>query len=156
MIIMKNKIIIMVSILLISPPSMFSETTVSEMTNYLMCTCGCSMPLYACECGTADKMKAKIQSMIDQGKNKDQILEAYVNLFGESILSAPTKEGFNLVAWILPFLTIGVVGVVLYKALKRWGVNRTADYEKIPDELLKDYGSKLKKELAKFEEGEQS
>lgn len=141
-------------LLFILPSILQAQTTVSAVEKNLMCTCGCTMALYTCECGTAEDMRSAIQGMIDKGMDKEQILAAYVGQYGEKILSAPTKEGFNLTAWITPFLAILVVGGVLYKVLRRWS-GRT-DQSAPADEINPEYHRRLKKELEEFEEGEVS
>lgn len=151
---MKNKILIIALILMIAPSLAFAGTNASEVENNLMCTCGCSMALSSCECGTADKMRAKIQLMINQGKDKNQIIASFVNLYGEKVLSAPTKEGFNLTAWIIPFLVIGIVGLILYKSMKRWSGKNPPPNVKESRKLNQEYGEKLKKELDKFKGGD--
>jgi len=150
----KNLLIIVLSLFLVPPLNNAQTISFSEVESSLMCTCGCSMVLNSCQCGTADKMRAKIKSMISQGKNKDQILASYVNLFGETVLSAPTKEGFNLTAWIIPFLVIGTVGFLLFQAVNKWSGKRTQQFKKIPDDLLLEYGTKLRNELDNFDDGE--
>ena len=151
---MNNKIIIIAIMLMLAPSFAFAETNVSEVENNLMCTCGCSMVLYSCECGTASKMRNKIQSMINQGKDKDQIVASFVDLYGEKILSAPTKTGFNLTAWVTPFLVIGIVGVFLFKSMKRWKGKGPLPDAIESKELHDKYGEKLKNELDDFNEGD--
>lgn len=151
---MKNTTIYFVMLLFILPSVMPAETTVSSVEKNLMCTCSCTMALYTCECGTSEEMRSDVQEMIDKGMDKDQILASYVGQYGEKILSAPTKEGFNLAAWITPFLAIVVFGGVLYKVLHRWSKkqNQTLPTEDINPE----YDRRLKQELEQFEEGEVS
>jgi len=153
---MKKKLFIIVLSLFLLPSLSNAQTAIfSDVESSLMCTCGSTMVLSNCQCGTADKMRAKIKSMIAQGMSKDEILASYVQIFGETVLSTPTKEGFNLTAWITPFLAIGAVGFLLYKAVFRWSGKRPLPFHKIPDKLLVDYGSELKKELDNFDEGDQ-
>jgi len=151
---MNNKILIITIMLMLAPSLAFAETNLSEVESNLMCTCGCSMALYSCECGTASKMRNKIQSMISQGKDKDQIVASFVDLYGEKILSAPTKTGFNLTAWVTPFLVIGIVGVFLLKSMKRWKGKRPVLDEIESQELHQEYGEKLKNELNDFNDGD--
>lgn len=141
-------------ILLLAFPLLNWATTVSEVEKHLMCTCGCTMALYTCECGTSGEMRAAIKAMIEQGQTKQQILDGYVARYGEEILSAPTKEGFNLIAWIIPFLAVLVIGVILFIALKRWSRAGALSPQPPPDSLEPKYQHRLEKELAKFEEGE--
>lgn len=129
-------------------------TTVSDVEKNLMCTCDCTMALYTCECGRAAEMRSEIQGMINQGMTKDQIIGSYVARFGEEILSAPTKKGFNLLAWIMPFLALLIVGALLYKRLKRWKRSSVEFRETVPIIVEKAYTKKLEEELAKIDEGE--
>lgn len=95
-------------------------TTVNEVASQLVCTCGCTMIVSDCNCGTADDMRALIQSKIDQGMDKGAILGSFVSQYGEKVLAAPTKSGFNLTAWILPFAALLVAGVVVTLVIRTW------------------------------------
>jgi len=147
-----TKIVILV---LLIPVFLWSAVTVEEVEKNLMCTCGCTMPLYTCVHQTAEDMRSEIQRMIDQGMSKDQIIASYVSRYGEKILSAPTKKGFNLVAWVTPFLALFIVAGFLYKAVRRWSaISATLPEETLPPDVEEKYMEKLKKELENIEEGD--
>jgi cytochrome c-type biogenesis protein CcmH len=74
----------------------------------------------AMECSAANGIKAQVMEKLNRGQSKEEIIGYFVNRFGEKILSAPTKKGFNLTAWILPFFAIVSGGGVLYFTLKSW------------------------------------
>ena len=94
---------------------------VSQVSKALMCTCpDCVMVLDICECGTADQMTASIRGMLDDGLSTDAVIQAYVARYGESVLAAPTKEGFNLLAWVVPFAILGIGTVFVSLLIKRW------------------------------------
>lgn len=107
-------------VLLLFPVGLALGVTMGQVATELMCTCGCTMVLDSCTCGTSDQMRAQIQKMIDGGQSKDQILGYYVSQFGEKILSAPTKKGFNLTAWVIPFVSVAAAAAVLYYVVSRW------------------------------------
>jgi cytochrome c-type biogenesis protein CcmH len=96
-----------ISVLWVSPAV---SVTVGEITQELTCTCGCNMLVSACEgameCSAANGIKAQVMEKLNRGQSKEEIIGYFVNRFGEKILSAPTKKGFNLTAWILPFFAI--------------------------------------------------
>ena len=52
------------------------------------------------------------------GSTRTQVLAHFEGKYGEKILSSPTARGFNLTAWIMPFiiLALGAVFVVLHAA----------------------------------------
>ncbi len=92
-----------------------------EIRNALMCTCpDCTMVLFDCNCSTADNMVATIRGMLGTGMSRTDVIEAYVARYGEVILSAPTREGFNLVAWVFPFVMLGAGSVLVVAVLRLW------------------------------------
>ena len=87
-----------------------------------MCYCGCSdLMVSVCTCGTAEAMRAEITDRLDRGEDEETILAAFISRHGEKILSAPTKEGFNLLAWITPFAALLAAGMTLILLVRRWG-----------------------------------
>ncbi len=48
------------------------------------------------------------------------VLDASGAIYGEKILSAPTTEGFNLLAWLMPFGAIVAGCGLLFGVASRW------------------------------------
>ncbi|NIA28659.1 MAG: hypothetical protein GWP06_01945 [Actinobacteria bacterium] len=129
----------------------------NDIERGLSCQCGCGMTVATCvgamDCSAASKIDSEVRSLVKQGIAKDQIYAFLVKTHGEQILAAPTKRGFNLMAWVLPFIVIIASGIILYLLLKRWDRNKQVnskpsreqkldpDYEKQLDEELKEYES---------------
>jgi len=95
----------------------------------IRCQCGCTLNVYTCRttdfsCQVSPAMHRDIMALIEGGYDAREILDAFVNVYGERALMAPTKEGFNLVAWVLPGTAIAAGAVVLAVMIRRW--NRTA------------------------------
>lgn len=118
----------------------------------LICHCGCSMTVDACEgamtCGTATDLTNEARTYINQGLSKDEILSAFVSRYGETILSAPTKSGFNLVAWVMPFLVLGLVGAGIISLIRKWAGQITAPVATAaltsePQHVIDDYEQQL-------------
>ena len=61
--------------------------------------------------------------MIRKGNNRAQIIAFYRHKYGEKVLSAPTAEGFNLLAWTMPFIALAVGGGLVVLAVGRWRSN---------------------------------
>lgn len=106
------------------PYQLNAQTSLKNIRNNLTCQCGCNMTIEACggsmNCQFADNAVVEIEEMIQSGMNTEQILARYVDQYGELVLSAPTKRGFNLVAWILPFVAILAGGYIVVKVLQYW------------------------------------
>ncbi len=98
----------------------FADGVIDSIQANLMCQCGCTMVLISCDCGTAEQMRSEIKAMLDQGKTQDEILSFYVGKYGDKVLSAPKAEGFNLSAYITPFIVILLSALAIGLIVRRW------------------------------------
>ena len=55
-----------------------------------------------------------------KGLGKTEILAHFEQKYGEKILSAPTTRGFNLAAWLTPFVLLLLGGFFVAVTLRRW------------------------------------
>jgi len=100
-------------------------TPQQQVETRLMCYCGCAdLTVRVCTCGTADAIRGDISDRLAAGQTPDQIVAAYVERRGEQIRSAPTKSGFNLLAWITPFAVLLIAGTGLILLVRRWAPAR--------------------------------
>ncbi|PWT93660.1 MAG: hypothetical protein C5B54_01510 [Acidobacteria bacterium] len=97
------------------------KPNVDDVTNKLSCYCGgCPhLPVNICGCPEAGKIKADVAHKLEAGMTEKQIIDGYVAQYGQTILSMPPSHGFNLTAWVIPFLGFAIGGVVLVTFLKR-------------------------------------
>jgi cytochrome c-type biogenesis protein CcmH len=102
-------------------------TPQQQVEGRLMCYCGCSdLTVRVCTCGTADSIRQEIAGRLANGETADQVVAAFVAKHGEQIRSAPTTSGFDLVAWVTPFLVLLLAGSGLVVVVRRWGSLRPA------------------------------
>ena len=50
----------------------------------------------------AAQMRATVRERLAEGYSEEEIRQYFVDRYGERVLAAPPKEGFNLVAWAIP------------------------------------------------------
>jgi cytochrome c-type biogenesis protein CcmH len=69
---------------------------------------------------TARAIRRDLRARIDRGQRDEEIRQAYVDRYGESILLKPEGGGIGVLVWGLPVaaLLLGAFGLVL--ALRRW------------------------------------
>jgi len=113
----------------------------------LICPCGCTMALNSCECVTAEEMQGVIQERLDQGQSSPQIVRYFVDLYGERVLAAPPKQGFNLTVWVLPFILLALGGGGVALLLRRWVVEAEAPQPGPSDE----YEARVEQELREWD-----
>jgi len=111
---------VLVVALAVVAPAAASEQhpTLPELERELICPT-CHESLAASTSPIADRMRAFIRGRIAAGDTKSEIKAKLVDQFGESVLAAPPKSGFNLLAWVLPLagiaLAAGIVGVLAWR-----------------------------------------
>ncbi len=157
---LKERLSIVVLILLFSFfPARANAATLSDISKQLICQCGCTLVLANCthvECHSREAMTTFIAQQLDQGQSEKQILQLFVTQYGEQVLASPPKRGFNLMAWLLPFVAILAGGVVIYAAIKKWvGRGRLSETYAITEagEENEKYQRQLEEELKEFNEG---
>jgi cytochrome c-type biogenesis protein CcmH len=99
-----------------------AAAVLADLENALMCECDdkCGKVLINCNCSTSDKHRMDLKKHIESGLTKDQIVKIYVDKYGEKVLSAPTKTGFNITAWVMPFAALLGGGIGIRKILRVW------------------------------------
>jgi len=81
----------------------------------LICQCGCNEQLSVCamqNCSSAVPMRAEIRERLLNGESVDAIVDSFVARYGKQVLSAPTMKGFDIAAWVMPFL-IFCLGIIV-------------------------------------------
>ncbi|MDO8686998.1 MAG: cytochrome c-type biogenesis protein CcmH [Dehalococcoidales bacterium] len=144
--------------LLVTPVSADSAPTVTSIAEQLVCQCGCTQTLAACsepECSTREAMKASIGQKLAQGQSESQILQSFVVQYGEKVLVTPPKSGFNLVAWILPFVAILAGAAIIFSAMRVWvkrGSKAQTTTTTGSEQVDEEYRRRVEQELKEFEE----
>ena len=120
---MKRFVVLAAVVLLFVPAASAGNRhpTLNELENEVMCPV-CNTTLAQSNSDAAKAIEREIQDKIRKGWTKSQIKDFLVQQYGESILAAPPKHGFNLLAWVLPLAGIGAAAVIL--GLAAWGWTR--------------------------------
>jgi cytochrome c-type biogenesis protein CcmH len=89
----------------------------NDLGHKMMCTCGCAQVLLECNhvgCTVSGGMRDELQNQIAGGQNDSLILQSFVQRYGATVLAAPTTQGFDLVAWIMPFAVslLALIGTI--------------------------------------------
>jgi cytochrome c-type biogenesis protein CcmH len=107
--------------LALAGPALASEQrpTLAELETELICPT-CQGTLDQSNAPIARRMRAFIADRIAAGDTKSEIKAALVAQFGERVLAEPPKEGFTLLAWLLPLAGIGAAAAVIGALAWRW------------------------------------
>ena len=95
------------------------RASLPDIEREVMCA-ACGVPLNIAESPQADRERAFIQGLIDQGQTKDQIKAALVAQYGRAVLATPSSGGFGVAAYAVPIALAIFFAGLLALLLPRW------------------------------------
>jgi cytochrome c-type biogenesis protein CcmH len=121
--------VLVVALAVVAPAAASEQSpTLPELERELICPT-CHETLAASTSPIAERMRVFIRARIAAGDTKSEIKDKLVAQFGESVLAAPPKSGFNLLAWVLPLAGIMLAAAAVGFAAYRWSRGRRAEDE---------------------------
>jgi cytochrome c-type biogenesis protein CcmH len=120
-----------------------------DLEHRLKCQCGtCILDVYTCRttdftCPVSPSMHVDVMGLVGGGYDVQEILAAFRSVYGERVLMAPVKEGFNWVGYVAPFAALGTGGVVAYSLIKHW--SHPARAAQIPEDTVHATPEELKR-----------
>jgi cytochrome c-type biogenesis protein CcmH len=106
-------------------PSMTDQSR-DDLEHQIKCQCGCVLDVYTCRttdfsCSVSPAMHGDVMALVQGGHDATQILAAFQSVYGEQILMAPLRRGFNLVGYWMPFAVLLTGAVLVGGLIRRWG-----------------------------------
>lgn len=141
-----------------APIARATDATQYQLETDLTCQCGCGLTVHSCNhlnCGSAIPLKKEIAERIATGATRADILSYFEKKYGEKILSSPTTRGFNIAAWTVPFIAIGLGGLLVALVLARWRratIAREGSVASVPSPLDPKLKERLDSALRDFDQ----
>ena len=126
-----------------------SQDERDALEHHIRCQCGCTMDVYTCRttdfsCRVSPAMHQDVLSLVQGGYTAQEILDAFVNVYGDQVLMAPPKVGFNILGYIVPGITLAIGAVLLAVMIRRWnptprpvGAAQRVALDGTPDEVAR-------------------
>lgn len=151
---MRYLLLFMLFALLLAIPVVAQEDDpAKELQQELWCPICQGVRLDVCEQKVCQQMRDMIDRDLAAGKTKEEIKTDFIEFYGPVVLGEPPREGFNLLAWIVPILL--VVGGLLFALFltRRWSRQSTATHAPAANKALPvspaddDYLARVEREL---------
>ncbi len=128
------------------------RTSLPVIERQVMCVT-CKIPLDVAQSPQADRERAFIQGLIDQGDSEAQIKTALVGQYGPAVLGLPEAHGFDLAAYLVPLAAVLALAGVLLLLLPRWRRQARANAARpVPASTLgPEEAARLDADLARFD-----
>ena len=116
-----------------------------------------STPLDVCETQACADWRELIRTKLSEGQTKEQIFQYFADQYGDRVLAAPPRQGFNLVIWIGPTISVIIAAVLFSRYLRGLRLTAAGDEpaaaatavpQTEPEPAQDDYISRIEKELA--------
>ena len=96
-----------------------------DLEHQIHCQCGCNLDVYTCRttdfaCSVSPAMHSDVMGLVDGEHSAQEILAAFKAVYGEKVLMAPVRSGFNLVGYSMPFVALGAGAIGIAALLRRW------------------------------------
>jgi cytochrome c-type biogenesis protein CcmH len=95
-----------------------NDAEIQAIETRLACNCGCTLDVFTCRttdfsCTYSPKLHREVLALRSRGKSAEEILDAFVQQYGERALMAPKPRGFNLAGYFVPGAIIATAGAGL-------------------------------------------
>jgi cytochrome c-type biogenesis protein CcmH len=95
------------------------RTSLPTIESQVMCVT-CKIPLMVAESPQADRERAYIQGLIEQGQSEAQVKRSLVEQYGPQVLALPATHGFDLAAYLVPIAVAAFAVALLALLLPKW------------------------------------
>jgi len=100
-----------------------------DLEHRIRCQCGCTLDVFTCRttdfsCQVSPAMHRDVMALVEGGYDAQEIIDAFVGTYGERARMAPTKSGFNLLAWFAPGGAVILGGAAILMVLRRWNAEK--------------------------------
>jgi cytochrome c-type biogenesis protein CcmH len=102
------------------PATPANDETAHQIASELRCVVCQNLSVADSPSEMAAQMRAIVRERLAAGDSPEQVREYFVARYGEWILLAPRRRGFNLLVWGFPIAAVVVGFVAVAFLLRRW------------------------------------
>ena len=132
-------------------PQLYSDTIekeVSDISKELMCPVCRGQTVAESNSSLANDFREIIRKKLEAGESKQEILNYFIDRYGESVLASPPAKGVRLIVWVTPLLAIIIGFFILTKFIK--SKNIKAEKEEHINDQKDSYMKKVDNEIDKL------
>lgn len=146
-------------VLLVAPIPESLDQRVHDVASQLKCPVCQGESVADSPSTISQQMRGVIRQQLQQGQSEQQIIQYFVSRYGSNILWSPPKQGFTILAWIIPIAILLCGALLLVLVMRGWlagaraikppqaGEDAAIDAQPDSDEL-QQFQAQLEQELA--------
>jgi len=125
------------------------ERKVREVASMLRCPVCLNLSVQDSPSELARDMRDVVRDRLRQGDTEQQVLDYFIQRYGEWVLMKPPAHGVSLLVWLLPVVLVVGGGALVVFAMKRWIRRPAAVTATGPEEIGEQDLRKVREALAK-------
>jgi cytochrome c-type biogenesis protein CcmH len=129
------------------PAAPVSEPEVYEIASQLRCVVCQNLSVADSPSEMATQMRALVRERLAAGDSREQVIQYFVDRYGEWILLAPRRQGFTLLVWVAPVVAVAAGLAIVVLVLRRW-TRRPVTVPTVVDPAMRD---RIRRELERNE-----
>src|SRR6266849_4051930 len=107
-------------VLLVTPAQESLDQRVHDVASQLKCPVCQGESVADSPSTISQQMRGVIRQQLQQGQSEQQIIQYFVSRYGSNILWSPPKQGFTMLAWIIPIAILLGGAILLVMVLRGW------------------------------------
>ncbi|MBI3159090.1 MAG: cytochrome c-type biogenesis protein CcmH [Chloroflexi bacterium] len=141
-----------------APAATPSDDAVNAIAKNLYCPVCENVPLDVCPTLACQRWREQIREKLAEGWSEQEILDYFVLQYGDRVLAAPPRRGFNWLIYLAPPALIALGAWTLYRLMGRMRLAaqaaQTARMDARPQHVDDDTLARLEDELKRRDQGE--
>lgn len=101
-------------------PRVPTDNEVNDVAKKLYCPVCPNTPLDVCETQACKDWRAQIRDQLASGWSEKQIMDYFVQQYGERVLGEPQRSGFTSMVWVLPLIAVLLGLMIVWQVLRNW------------------------------------
>ncbi len=115
-------VLIALTLAAIAPPARAADAAqvAADISSSVMSPFCPGLTLHDCPSDAAARLRDRIQSWVEEGRSRSEIMDRLNDEYGPAIAAAPPRQGAGLIVWLLPALVALAGAAIAWRLARRW------------------------------------
>jgi cytochrome c-type biogenesis protein CcmH len=113
-------LVVTVPVLAQPPATNVDDPRVYEIGSHLRCVVCQNLSVADSPSEMANQMRGVVRDRLAAGNSPEQVVQYFVDKYGEWILLKPRRQGFNWLVWLAPYGAVSVGLAIFAVVVRRW------------------------------------
>jgi cytochrome c-type biogenesis protein CcmH len=127
-------------------PHAVEERVVYEVASQLRCVVCQNLSVADSPSEMANQMRAIVRERLAAGERPEQVIQYFVDKYGQWILLSPRRRGFTLLVWVVPMVATLIGLAVVAMVVRKW-TRRGPAQAQVASRVGSDMSERIRREM---------